>query len=61
MTAVSAGEIDSFRNLEPSSMIEETKRLQEAPWERKVTDGLGTRPRALQNSYDMEPETLVSD
>jgi hypothetical protein len=57
MTAVAAGEVDSFRNLEPKSMIEETKHLQEVPWERKVTDGLGTRPQAIQNSYDMKPET----
>jgi len=60
MTAVAAGEIDSYRNLEPKSMIEETKHLQEVPWERKVTDGLGTRPQALQNSFDMQPETPVS-
>ena len=60
MTAVAAGEIDNFRNLEPKSMIEETKSLQEAPWERKVTDGLGTRFKAVQNSYDMKPETPVA-
>jgi len=60
MTAVAAGEVDTYRNLEPKSMIDETKGLQEVPWERKVTDGLGTRPRSLQNSYDMEPETPVS-
>jgi NAD(P)-dependent dehydrogenase (short-subunit alcohol dehydrogenase family) len=60
MTAVAAGEADSYRNLEPKSMIDETKHLQEVPWQRKVTDGLGTRPRPLQNSYDMEPETPVS-
>src|SRR5215469_9207314 len=60
MTAVAAGEVDSFRNLEPKSMIEETKHLQEVPWQRKVTDGLGTRPQAIQNSYDMTPETPVS-
>jgi hypothetical protein len=41
-------------------MIEETKRLQEVPWQRKVTDGIGIRPQPLQNSYDMEPETPVS-
>ena len=60
MTAVAAGEIDNFRNLEPKSMIEETKSLQRAPWERKVTDGLGTRFKAVQNSYDMKPETPVT-
>src|SRR5262245_8486803 len=60
MTAVAAGEVDRYRNLEPKSMIEETKHLQGAPWERKVTDGLGTRPQALQNSYEMKPETPVS-
>jgi NAD(P)-dependent dehydrogenase (short-subunit alcohol dehydrogenase family) len=60
MTAVAAGEVDSYRNLEPKSMIDETKHLQELPWERKVTDGLRTRPKPLQNSYDMQPETPVS-
>ncbi|MFI6621835.1 SDR family oxidoreductase [Streptomyces sp. NPDC050528] len=60
LTAVAAGEVDSFRNLEPKSMIEETRNLQEVPWVRKVTDGLGTRHQAIQRSYDMEPETPVS-
>lgn len=60
LTAVAAGEVDTFRNLEPKSMIEETKNLQQVPWERKVSDGLRTRPRQVQASYDMEPETPVS-
>jgi short-subunit dehydrogenase len=59
MTAVAAGEVDTYRNLEPKSMIEETKSLQQAPWVRKVTVGLGTRFEAVHNSYDMEPETPV--
>jgi hypothetical protein len=59
LTAVAAGEIDSYRNLEPKSMLEETKHLQEVPWERKVTDGLGTRHPAIQHSYEMKPETPV--
>src|ERR1700735_779798 len=60
LTEVAAGEVDSYRNLEPRSMIDETKHLQAVPWQRKVSDGLGTRTRTLQNSYDMEPETPVS-
>src|SRR5580658_75056 len=60
MTAVAAGEVDTYRNLEPKSMIDETRHLQEIPWQRKVTDGLGTRPRSLRNAYDMQPETPVS-
>lgn len=59
MAAVVAGEIDSYRNLEPKSMMEETKRNIEAPWTKKVTDGLGSRPASLQNSFDMTPETPV--
>ena len=35
MTAVATGEIDSYRNLEPKSMLDETKRLTEAPWTRR--------------------------
>ena len=60
LAAVAAGEVDSFRNLEPKSMIAETKRLQRVPWERKATDGLGTRFPAIQKSYEMQPETPVS-
>lgn len=59
MTGVVAGEIDSYRNLEPKSMLEETKRNIEAPWTKKTTDGLGTRPASLQKSFEMEPETPV--
>jgi NAD(P)-dependent dehydrogenase (short-subunit alcohol dehydrogenase family) len=60
MTAVAAGEVKSFRNLEPKSMIDETRRLQEVPWERMVTDGLGARFPAVQSAYDMQPETPIS-
>ncbi|MES4909560.1 MULTISPECIES: SDR family oxidoreductase [unclassified Streptomyces] len=59
LTAVAAGEVDSYRNLEPKSILEETKRLQTVPWEGKVTDGLGTRRPAIQRSYEMQPETPV--
>jgi NAD(P)-dependent dehydrogenase (short-subunit alcohol dehydrogenase family) len=61
MTAVAAGEIDTYRNLEPKSMLEETKRLIDAPWNKKVKDGLGSRPASLQRSYEMRPETPVSE
>ena len=61
MTAVAAGEIDTYRNLEPKSMLDETKRLIEAPWNRKTKDGLGQRPDKLQAAFDMKPETPVSD
>ena len=61
MTSVAAGEIDSYRNLEPKSMLDETKRLIEAPWNRKTKDRLSERPDNLQASFDMQPETPVSD
>ena len=60
MTAVAAGEIDTYRNLEPESMIAETKSNVEAPWNRKVTDGLGSRPASVQKAFEMKPETPVS-
>jgi NAD(P)-dependent dehydrogenase (short-subunit alcohol dehydrogenase family) len=60
MTAVAAGEIDTFRNLEPKSMIAETKSNMEAPSNRKVTDGLGSRPASVQKAFEMKPETPVS-
>jgi NAD(P)-dependent dehydrogenase (short-subunit alcohol dehydrogenase family) len=59
LTAVAAGEVDTFRNLEPKSMLEETKRNIENVWTKKIKDGLGTRPAALQASFDMKPETPV--
>ena len=59
MTAVVAGEIDSYRNLEPKSMLEETKKNIEAPWTKKTREGLGTRPANLQKCYEMQPETPV--
>jgi NAD(P)-dependent dehydrogenase (short-subunit alcohol dehydrogenase family) len=59
MTAVAAGEVDTYRNLEPKSMLDETKKLIEAPWTKKVRDGLRTRPPSLQKSFEMKPETLV--
>jgi hypothetical protein len=40
-------------------MLEETKSLIEAPWSKKIRDGLGTRPPALQKSFEMKPETPV--
>jgi NAD(P)-dependent dehydrogenase (short-subunit alcohol dehydrogenase family) len=60
LTAVAAGEVDSYRNLEPKSMLKETEHLQQIPWQRKVTDGLGTRHQAITHSYEMQPETPVA-
>jgi NAD(P)-dependent dehydrogenase (short-subunit alcohol dehydrogenase family) len=57
LTAVAAGEVDSYRNLEPKSMIEETKHNIEAPWTKAVRGELGKRSPAVQRSYDMKPET----
>lgn len=59
LTAVAAGEVDTYRNLEPSSMVEETKANIMAPWDKNTKDGLGKRPDTIQSSYDMEPETPV--
>jgi NAD(P)-dependent dehydrogenase (short-subunit alcohol dehydrogenase family) len=61
MTAVAAGEIDSYRNLEPTSMLEETKRRIEAPWTRTTRDGLGKRPASIQASFEMQPETPANE
>jgi len=60
LTAVAAGEVETYRNLEPKSMLAETKSRIEAPWTKKIKDGLGTRSPGVQNSYDMKPETPVS-
>jgi hypothetical protein len=59
MTAVAAGEVDTFRNLEPKSMLAETKNNIEAPWNKKIKDGLGSRPVSVQKAFEMKPETPV--
>lgn len=59
MTAVAAGEVDTYRNLEPKSMLAETRSNIEAVWSKKIRDGLGTRPASLQKSFEMKPETPV--
>lgn len=61
LTAVAAGEVDTFRNLEPKSMLGETKHNIEAVWGKKMKDGLGTRPEAIQHAMDMKPETPVAE
>ncbi|AWB92056.1 SDR family oxidoreductase [Aeromicrobium chenweiae] len=61
LTALAAGEVDTYRNLEPKSMIEETKKLIEAPWDKKTTDGLGERNAGIQQAFDMMPEQLRDD
>ena len=61
LTAVAAGEIDTFRNLEPKSMIAETKKNMEKDWEKKIREGLGTRHPQVQACYDMEPETPAEE
>lgn len=61
LTAVAAGEVDTYRNLEPSLLLEETKSLIMAPWDRRTKDGLRTRPKKIQQSFEMKPETPVSE
>lgn len=61
LTAVAAGEVDTYRNLEPKSMLEETKSLIMAPWDRKIRENLGTRPAKLHASFEMKPETPVDE
>ncbi len=61
MTKVVAGEVESYRNLEPQSMLTETKKNIEAPWSKSVKDGLGTRAPQIQKCYDMKPEVQESD
>ena len=61
MAKVVAGEVDTYRNLEPRSMLEETKRNVEAPWTKSVKAELGKRAAQVQACYDMEPEVPESE
>ena len=60
LTAVAAGQIDTFRNLEPKSMISEAKQLMDDVWSKTTRDDLGHRHKQVQACYDMRPETLAS-
>ena len=60
LTALAAGEVDTFRNLEPTSMLSETKQNMDKVWEQKISDKLGTRHEQVQACYDMEPEQLAA-
>ena len=60
LTALAAGEIDSFRNLEPKSMLGETKQNIDKLWEQKIKEGFGSRHKQVQACYDMEPEQPAS-
>ena len=61
LTAVAAGEVDTFRNLEPKSMIPEAKENIEKVWTKSIKEGLGTRHKQVQACYDMEPEQLAAE
>lgn len=61
LTAVAAGKVDTFRNLEPKSMIEETKKNMEKDWTKKIRENLGTRHPQVQACYDMKPETPAEE
>ena len=59
LTGLAAGEVDTFRNLEPKSMLGETKKKMDKVWEQKIRDGLGTRHEQVQACYNMIPEQRV--
>ncbi len=59
LTAVAAGEVETFRNLEPKSMIAEARKNMDDVWTKKIKDGLGTRHKKIQQCYDMQPEQLA--
>lgn len=60
LTALAAGELNSFRNLEPQSMLTETKQNMEKIWDQTIRDHLGVRHEQVQACYDMEPEQLAT-
>ena len=60
LTALVAGEVDTYRNLEPKSMLGETKQNMDKVWEQKIRDSLGIRHEQVQACYDMEPEQRIS-
>lgn len=54
---VVTGEIDAYRNVEPAGIVEGLREQIDAAWDRKATEGRGTRPSPVQAAYDMQPET----
>ena len=60
LTALAAGEIDTFRNLEPKSMVRETKQKMDNIWDQSIRARLGTRHEQVQACYEMKPEQLAA-
>ncbi len=61
MTKVVSGEVETYRNLEPQSMVDETKKNIEAPWTKNIKQNLGVRDPKIQKCYEMKPETPDSN
>jgi NAD(P)-dependent dehydrogenase (short-subunit alcohol dehydrogenase family) len=56
---VITGESSLFRNVITPDLAEGVRQESLQIWNRKTTDGLGTRAEPVQKSYDMQPETPV--
>ncbi|WP_053090088.1 hypothetical protein [Superficieibacter sp. 1612_C1] len=53
---VAIGEIDTYRNVTPSEIIEDTKKQIDEAWGRKVHQEAKRDP-LVQKAYDIRPET----
>lgn len=57
---VITGKSTLFRNVVAPELAEGVRQQAQSVWDRNINDGLGTRSALVQQSYDLEPATLVS-
>lgn len=56
---VLTGTIDTYRNVEPKSIIPQQRKMMEDVWTRKYTDGVGKRAELVDKALQMKPGTPV--
>ena len=53
------GKSDLFRNIITPDLASGVRQQSAQIWDRKITDGLGSRAELVQKSYTLKPETLI--
>lgn len=56
---VLTGDVTTYRNVEPKSIIAEQRKTMDQAWTRKYTDGVGRKDPLVEKAYEIEPGTPV--
>lgn len=54
---VLTGTVETYRNVEPKSIIPQQREMMEEAWTRKYTDGVGKRADLVEKAYEITPGT----